>query len=138
MALPRTKINNEPQLAIKVRESSYKHRLLPFNKMVMKKRGKIEKARASAFTLPNFPLKRKSQSSVSPPFLPYYSIHKLDAFNCHSLMPTNQSYVDDILTFFPFKLFINQQKGSLSSARFLQPVSQKLVLILLMGAYTMI
>lgn len=94
MALPHIKIHDEPQLITKARESSCKQGLLPFNKMVMKKWVKIEKACASTSTLPTFPLKRKSKSScsVSPLFLSYYSIKKLDAFNYHSPMCTNQSY----------------------------------------------
>lgn len=88
MALPHIKMHHEPQLITKARESSCKQRLLPFNKTVIKKRHEIEKACASASTLSTFPLKRKS----SPPFLAYYSIKKLDAFNYHSLVSTNQNY----------------------------------------------
>lgn len=113
MALPHIKMHGEPQLFTKVRESSCKQRLLPFNKTVMKKRDKMEKACASVSTLLTFPLKRKSKSSssVSPPFPPYYSIKKLDAFNYHSLMSTNESYGRWYSYFFPLQAFHQSVKG---------------------------
>ena len=68
-------------------------------------RDEIKKACASASSLLTFHLKRKSKSSVSPPFLPYYSIKKWMPSTITPWCPPTKAMEDDSLTFLPLQAF---------------------------------